>query len=104
MWAAASRPRCLSAAGRLGMMAAMTDHPAQRTPEPMLDGDPDGLAPDGPDGVAPDDPDGLAPAARHGLEAFVAHLRDERGLSVHTVAAYRRDMTQFLQFAGRAGV
>jgi site-specific recombinase XerD len=42
--------------------------------------------------------------ARHGLEAFVAHLRDERGLSVHTVAAYRRDMVQFLQFAGRAGV
>jgi integrase/recombinase XerC len=71
------------------MMAAMTDHPAQSTqPEPALDGD----------------PDGLAPAARHGLEAFVAHLRDERGLSVHTVAAYRRDMTQFLQFAGRAGV
>jgi len=50
------------------------------------------------------DPDGLAPAARHALEAFVAHLRDERGLSAHTVAAYRRDMTQFLQFAGRAGV
>jgi integrase/recombinase XerC len=50
------------------------------------------------------DPEGLAPAARHALEAFVAHLRDERGLSTHTVAAYRRDMTQFLQFAGRAGV
>jgi integrase/recombinase XerC len=50
------------------------------------------------------DPDGLAPAAQHGLEAFVAHLRDERGLSEHTVAAYRRDMTQFLLFAGRAGV
>jgi integrase/recombinase XerC len=50
------------------------------------------------------DPEGLAPAARHALEAFVAHLRDERGLSAHTVAAYRRDMTQFLQFAGRAGV
>jgi integrase/recombinase XerC len=50
------------------------------------------------------DPEGLAAGARHALEAFVAHLRDERGLSVHTVAAYRRDMTQFLQFAGRAGV
>ena len=37
------------------------------------------------------------------LEAFVAHLRDERGLS-GAVAAYRRDLTQFLQFAGRAGV
>jgi integrase/recombinase XerC len=50
------------------------------------------------------DPDGLAPVARDALEAFVAHLRDERGLSPHTVAAYGRDLTQFLQFAGRAGV
>jgi integrase/recombinase XerC len=111
------------------MMATMTDHPAQSTPpEPTLDSepdkpapddldrlaphdpdgfvvdDPDGFAVDDPDGFAEDDPDGLAPAARHALEAFVTHLRDERGLSVHTVAAYRRDMTQFLQFAGRAGV
>jgi site-specific recombinase XerD len=66
--------------GRVGMMTAMTDN------------------------LDEGDPDGLAPAARHALEAFVAHLRDERGLSVHTVAAYRRDMTQFLQFAGRGGV
>jgi integrase/recombinase XerC len=50
------------------------------------------------------DPDGLAPVGREALEAFVAHLRDERGLSGHTVTAYRRDLTQFLQFAGRAGV
>jgi integrase/recombinase XerC len=56
------------------------------------------------DNLGRDDPDELAPAARHALEAFVAHLRDERGLSAHTVAAYRRDMTQFLWFAGRAGV
>jgi site-specific recombinase XerD len=56
------------------------------------------------DNLGEGDPDGLAPAARHALEAFVAHLGDERGLSVNTVAAYRRDMTQFLQFAGRGGV
>jgi integrase/recombinase XerC len=62
------------------MMTAMTDH------------------------LGEGDPDGLAPAARHAVEAFVAHLRDERGLSAHTVTAYRRDLTQFLQFAGRAGV
>jgi integrase/recombinase XerC len=75
--------------GRLGMMAAMTEHPGDdHLEEPAAQGD----------------PDGLAAASRHALEAFVAHLRDERGLSVHTVAAYRRDMTQFLQFAGRAGV
>ena len=55
-------------------------------------------------GAVAGDPDGLAPAGRDALEAFVAHLRDERGLSAHTVAAYRRDLTQFLQFAGRAGV
>jgi site-specific recombinase XerD len=38
------------------------------------------------------------------VAAFVAHLRDERGLSGHTVTAYRRDLIQLLQFAGRAGV
>jgi integrase/recombinase XerC len=48
--------------------------------------------------------DDLAPLARHAVAVFVAHLRDERGLSPHTVAAYRRDATQFLSFAGRAGV
>jgi site-specific recombinase XerD len=48
--------------------------------------------------------DDLAPPASHALAVFVAHLRDERGLSPHTVAAYRRDATQFLGFAGRAGV
>jgi integrase/recombinase XerC len=74
------------------MMAAMTEHPGDHLEEPAA----------GP--AAGGDPDGLAPASRHALEAFVAHLRDERGLSAHTVAAYRRDMTQFLQFAGRAGV
>jgi integrase/recombinase XerC len=48
--------------------------------------------------------DDLAPLAGHALAVFVAHLRDERGLSPHTVAAYQRDVTQFLSFAGRAGV
>ena len=67
-------------------------------PEPRADlSDPEPVAGGG-------EPDGLAPAGRDALEAFVAHLRDERGLSGHTVAAYRRDLTQFLQFAGRAGV
>src|SRR5215218_3758445 len=48
--------------------------------------------------------DGLAPAPRRALAAFVAHLRDERGLSPHTVAAYQRDAAQFLAFAARAGL
>ena len=124
--ASRSLPRgCLSAVGRLGMMTPMTEHPGEDHLEapaaagpfegpalgrdrrqPAAAGGPEGSAargdPDGP--AARGDPDGLAPASRHALEAFVAHLRDERGLSGHTVAAYRRDMTQFLQFAGRAGV
>jgi integrase/recombinase XerC len=80
------------------MMTAMTDNLGEPAPD-GLQGEP------ATDGIHREpDPDGLAPAARHALEAFVAHLRDERGLSAHTVAAYRRDMTQFLQFAGRAGV
>jgi len=49
-------------------------------------------------------PEALAPLARHALDTFVAHLRDERGLSPNTVAAYERDVTQFLRFAARAGV
>ena len=97
----------MSAVGRVGMMTAMTDHlGAGRPNEPPAQDDPDGPGGRGhSNGLAGgDDPEGLAPAARHAVEAFVAHLRDERGLSGHTVVAYRRDLIQFLQFAGRAGV
>jgi site-specific recombinase XerD len=38
------------------------------------------------------------------VDTFVAHLRDERGLSGNTVAAYERDTVQFFRFAGRGGV
>ncbi len=34
---------------------------------------------------------------------YLRRLRDERGLSPHTVDAYRRDLAQFFDFAGRAG-
>ena len=97
--------------GRVGMMAAMTDHLEGRPSGPPAPSEPERASAPGTTAVGdpngpPDlrDPDGLAPAARHALEAFVAHLRDERGLSVHTVMAYRRDLIQFLQYAGRAGV
>jgi site-specific recombinase XerD len=46
----------------------------------------------------------LPPLVRHGVDAFVAHLRDERGLSENTVAAYERDVLQFFRFAARARV
>jgi integrase/recombinase XerC len=46
----------------------------------------------------------LPPLARHAVDTFVAHLRDERGLSGNTVAAYERDTVQFFRFAGRGGV
>jgi integrase/recombinase XerC len=42
-------------------------------------------------------------AARQAIDSFVAHLRDERGLSRHTVDAYERDAVQFFTFAARAG-
>jgi integrase/recombinase XerC len=98
------------------MMTAMTEHRGEFHPDrlaapghpkgPAVGDHRTGLAGErDPDALAGErDPDGLAPRSRHALEAFVAHLRDERGLSTHTVAAYRRDVTQFLQFAGRAGV
>jgi integrase/recombinase XerC len=101
----------------VGMMTAMTDNPSPDTPArppnaaapPRRGADPAGRGAD-PAGRGADpagrgaDAAELAPAAAHALEVFVAHLRDERGLSAHTVDAYRRDLTQFLQFAGRAGV
>jgi len=48
--------------------------------------------------------DELAPEVGHAVDLFVAHLRDERGLSPNTVAAYERDVVQFFRFAARAGV
>ncbi|HEY2960045.1 MAG TPA: tyrosine recombinase XerC [Actinomycetota bacterium] len=54
--------------------------------------------------AARSEPEELPPRSRRALDAFVAHLRDERGLSPNTVAAYELDVTQFLRFAARAGV
>ena len=46
----------------------------------------------------------LPPLARHAVDTFIAHLRDERGLSANTVDAYERDTVQFFRFAARGGV
>jgi integrase/recombinase XerC len=46
----------------------------------------------------------LPALARHAVDAFVAHLRDERGLAANTVEAYERDVTQFFRFAARGRV
>ncbi len=47
-------------------------------------------------------PDVPSWAAPH-LDDYLRRLRDERRLSPHTVAAYRRDLAQFLAFVDRAG-
>lgn len=39
--------------------------------------------------------------ARRDLDAYLARLAEERRLSPHTVAAYRRDLSQFLEFCDR---
>ncbi len=41
--------------------------------------------------------------ARAPLDAYLGRLEAQRGLSPHTVAAYRRDLSQFFDFCGRLG-
>ena len=40
----------------------------------------------------------MNPAAKGWLEAYLAHLRDERRLAAHTVDSYRRDLLEFDAF------
>lgn len=41
---------------------------------------------------------GAAPSLEKGVEEYLAALRVEAGLSANTIAAYRRDLTQYLTF------
>ncbi len=45
----------------------------------------------------------LPPALADALEGFTRHLRSERGLSEHSVRAYRGDVTTLLEHARRMG-
>ena len=45
----------------------------------------------------------LSPAFTEALDAFVEHLRVERGRSTHTVRAYRGDLTSLFRHAQRMG-
>ena len=38
------------------------------------------------------------------VEDYLERCRSQRGMSRHTVAAYGRDLAQFFDFCGRAGV
>jgi len=37
------------------------------------------------------------------IEAYLSRLHDQRGLSEHTIAAYRRDLSQFFDYCDRGG-
>jgi integrase/recombinase XerC len=51
----------------------------------------------------PQPPDGLPAGLAAHRERFVAHLRSVRGLSPHTVRAYRADVTALLRYLAGAG-
>ena len=38
------------------------------------------------------------------VDAFLSHLKNERRLSIHTLAAYQRDLTALLKYASEAGI
>lgn len=42
--------------------------------------------------------------ARASVDAYLNRLRDQRGLSPHTLEAYRRDLAQFFDYCSRSGV
>ena len=42
--------------------------------------------------------------AEPSVSAFLSRLADQRGLSPHTIAAYRRDLSQFFDYCDRAGI
>jgi integrase/recombinase XerC len=48
--------------------------------------------------------DGLPPALESARAGFIAHVRDERGRSAHTVRAYDGDVRDFLAFSADHGV
>ncbi|QDB79301.1 site-specific tyrosine recombinase XerD [Georgenia wutianyii] len=45
----------------------------------------------------------VAPALARALEEYLAHLAVERGLSEHTLAAYRRDLERYTAYLGGRG-
>lgn len=78
-------------------MTALVGRPARATPQPGRQGEPDPAA--APPPAASELPAPLADA----LDAFVRHLRLERGRSPHTVRAYAGDITALLEHAARRG-
>jgi integrase/recombinase XerC len=46
----------------------------------------------------------VTPAEREWIERFALHLRNERRMSGHTVAAYRRDLTELAAFCERRAI
>ena len=46
----------------------------------------------------------MTPAEREWIERFGLHLRNERRMSGHTVAAYRRDLTELAAFCERRAI
>jgi integrase/recombinase XerC len=68
------------------------------------DGHPLDAADDGPDDSRSGDAEELTPAYRTLLDDYLRHLQSRRGLSPHTVRAYRSDLTDLFAHLQRLGV
>lgn len=74
------------------------------SPRPGVDGDTPMAGSDTPSGSAADRVDATSPVLERGVERYLRHIALERGRSVNTVAAYRRDLARYVVHLEARGI